>query len=151
MVFLQEASLFVWKTKAVLGLNLELAHSCPAWLPSRNLFCTLLCPWKEGDGLSLPWGQRCLFSSESSHICLLFSTKACFLEPNLWEGNRNRERERALVGETSGQTRDFSPPPPSITQRGPVSQKWLHAGFCLEAALSIPLPAFPCSEDTLSL
>lgn len=142
------------KTKAVLGLNVEPSPSClPVFLvsflpgPSSQAASSPPCfvlQRKETDCLCR-WGQRCFLSPESDPICLLFSTKPCFLEANLRD--RNPNSARGVCVKSSGQLRET----PCITQIEPVSQKWLRAGFYLGATLSISLPAFPCSQDTLSL
>lgn len=133
------------KTKAVLGLNVEPSPAVFLVSSSQGASSSLcfVLQRKEMDSLC-GWGQRCFLSPESNHICLLFSTNACFLEASLLDGNSNSAR--GVCVNSSGQRRET----PCITQIEPVSQKWLRAGY-LGATLSTSLPAFPCSQDTLSL
>lgn len=60
---------------------------------------------------------------------------------------RTVKGRKSWCGEIPGQIRETR----SLTQIELLPQEWPYAGFYLEATLSISLPAFPCSWDTLSL
>lgn len=136
---------WVWRSPT-LDLPLRLGLPCPA-LPCGQRPSMLLCPWREGDRSCLQMGQGWFLSPDSTHFSLLPSPRLLSWKLLSEVEIRTVKGRESWCGEIPGQIRETR----SLTQIELLPQEWPYAGFYLEATLSISLPAFPCSWDTLSL